>query len=156
MAIVLHRHRARLGRAAMTDNAAAQVHSAGKCEAYFFMSLLPAEGEPSFDISFFGLFLDIPLDMPEVPPLFMEPLFMDPLFMDPLSMLFMPGLFISFWAAAGAPVLWANAELHMRVKAAAATSFFIGVLRWLSCVDNRPERTAFLTNPLNYKNNFET
>jgi len=83
---------------------------------YFFISLLPALGAPSFDISFFGSFLDVEsLDMPEVL-----------LFMEPFSVLFMPGLFISLlWALAGAPVFWAKAEPHMRVKAVIAISFFI-------------------------------
>jgi hypothetical protein len=37
---------------------------------------------------------------------------------------------LSDWAAGPVPV-WANAELHIRVRAVAIRIFFMGLLRWL-------------------------
>src|ERR1700712_2260884 len=82
----------------VSSGAALQVDSEG-FSAYFFISLLPSAGDPSFDISFFGLFLSP--DMPVV--LFIEPLSIDPLFIEPLSIvpLVMPGLFMLSPCGAG-------------------------------------------------------
>src|SRR6266849_3954236 len=73
--------------------------------------------------------------MPVVP----DPLCIAPLPVEPLSVvpLVTPGLLVSSdWAAGPVPV-WANAEPHIRVTAAATRIFFMGLLRFIEwkCVN---------------------